>query len=169
MVQPVDTANDAGGGGGMGGGGAAAAAAAATTTTAASTSAIVKAFDKQNQFPAVTQIWATDGVIKGLKGRFGAYTQFKDIPRALRAAPDANTWAGVQLWLWWLPPTSFVGVVSSGINHRVVCKSRKLTIWVTMLGGLRAEESDTLPSLPEELWLHTFKFLKHDQQPTFAL
>lgn len=97
-----------------------------------------------------------------LKGPFEAYNQFKDVPRALRAAPDAKTWAGVQLWLWWLPPTSF-----SGDGDRVVCKSRQLTVWPTMLCGLRTEESITSTSLPEELWLYTFGFLKHDQQPTF--
>ena len=144
----------------------AAAADAATSTTAAaattSTSTIIKAFNEQNQFPAVTKIWATDDVVKALKGRFEAYNQFKDVPRALRAAPDAKAWAGVQLWLWWLPPTSFAGG-----GDRVVCKTRKLTTWVTMLSGLRAEESSTLPRLPEELWLYTFGFVKHDQQPTF--
>ena len=34
----------------------------------------------------------------GLKGPFEAYNQFKGVPRALRAAPDAKTWARVQLW-----------------------------------------------------------------------
>ena len=158
LVQPNDPPDDAD---------------AATATTAAaattSTSAIVKAFNEQNQFPAVTQIWATDDVIEGLNGLFEAYNQFKDVPRALRAAPDAKTWAGVQLWLWWLPPTSFsadAGGGGSNDGQRVVCKSRRLTIWATMLGGLRAEETSILPRLPEELWLYTFGFLKHDQQPT---
>ena len=113
-------------------------------------------------FPS--KIWATDDVIMRLKGPFAAYDQFKDVPRALRAAPDAKTWADVQLWLWWLPPTSF-----SGDGDRVVCKSRQLTIWATMLCGFRAEAFATLPSLPEELWLYTFGFLKHDQQPTFPI
>ena len=155
MVQPIDTGDNADD----------AETAAATTTAAAAattTSAIIKAFNEEKQFPAVRRIWATDDVIKGLQGRFAAYDEFKDIPRALRAAPDAKTWAGVQLWLWWLPPTSF-----SGDGDRVVCSSRQVTIWATMLGGLRAEEAATLPRLPEELWLYTFGFLKHDQQPTF--
>ena len=159
MVQPTDANDDSD---------VAATADAATTTTAATTatgaSAIIKAFNEQAQFRAVTTIWATDDVIAGLKGPFEAYNQFKDVPRALRAAPDAKTWAGVQLWLWWLPPTSF-----SGDGDRVVCRSRQLTLWVTMLGGLRAEEAATLPRLPEELWLYAFGFLKHDQQPTFVV
>ena len=154
MVQPIDTNDDAD---------SAAAADAAASATTASTSTLIKAFNEQAQFPAVTKIWATDDVIKGLKGRFAAYTQFKDVPRALRAAPDAKTWASVQLWLWWLPPTSFTGV-----GDRVVCESRQRTLWATMLGGLRAESDATLPRLPEELWLLTFGFLKHDQQPTFS-
>ena len=163
MVQPIDTNDDTYDD-------AATDAAAPTTaaTTATSSSAIVKAFNEQAQFRAVTNIWATDDVIAGLKGWFGEYAKFKDVPRALRAAPDA-TWAGVQLWLWWLPPTSFSRSVGCGCtdnHHRVVCKSRKLAVWVTMLCGLRAEETSTLPRLPEELWLCTFEFLKHDQPPT---
>ena len=154
MVQPIDSDNDDVD---------AAAVDAGTTAKTASTSAIVKAFNEQAQFAAVTKIWATDDIIKGLKGRVEAYNEFKDVPRALRAAPDAKTWAAVQLWLWWLPPTSF-----SGDGDRVVCASRQLTVWVATLCGLRAEKSATLPRLPEELWLYTFGFLKHDQQPMFV-
>ena len=77
--------------------------------------------------------------------------------------PDAKTWAGVQRWLWRLLPTSF-----SSDGDRVVCNPRQLTVWTTMLGGPRAEETATLPRLPEELWLHTFGFLEHDCQPTFV-
>ena len=143
-------------------------AAAALATNAATCATIIKAFNEQNQFPAVTKIWATDDIIMELKGRFAAYDQFKDVPRALRAAPDAKTWAGVQLWLWWLPPTSFSRGSSSNNNeHRVVCKSRLATIWTTMLAGFHAEKSATLPRLPEELWLYMFGFLKHDEQPIF--
>jgi len=36
-----------------------------------------------------------------------------------------------------------------------------------MLAAVRAEKTTTLPCLPEELWLHMFGFLKHDQQPIF--
>ena len=74
------------------------------------------------QLTAVTKIWATADVIKGLKGQFAAYTQFKDVPRANQAAPDVKTWAGVQRWLWRLLPTSF-----SSDGDRVVCKPRQLT------------------------------------------
>ena len=112
--------------------------------------------------PDAARIWAPDHIVAQLTGRFNDCNHFAQVPRALRAAPDAKTWAGVQLWLWWLPPTSF-----SGDGDRVVCKARKLTVWATVLGGLRAEETTTLPRLPEELWLYTFGFLRHDQQPTF--
>ena len=108
-----------------------------------------------------TRIWAPDHIVAQLTGQFNACKLFADIPRALRAAPDAKTWAGVQLWLWWLPPTSF------GDGERVVCRARVATVWATMLGGFRAEQMDSLPGLPEELWLYMFRFLKHDQQPTF--
>ena len=159
MVQPIDTGEGAD---------AVAAATATAAATTASTSAVIKAFNEQAQFPAVTKIWATDDIITSLQGSFAAYRQFKDVPRALRAAPDATTWAGVQLWLWWLPPTSFsADGGGGGNNRRVVCKSRQLTIWTTMLCGHRAVTSTTLPDLPEELWLCLFGFLKHDQQPTF--
>ena len=123
------------------------------------TPAIVKAINGGHH-AAVTQIWATDDVIKALAGRFAGYNQFKDVPRALRAAPNAKTWASVQLWLWWLAPTSF----SDGT--RLVCRSRVATIWATMLAGYRAETCEILLGLPEELWLHMFGFLKHDLQPT---
>ena len=112
--------------------------------------------------PDETRIWAPDHIVAQLTGRYNDCKRFADVPRALRAAPDAKTWAGVQLWLWWLPPTSFQ---SSG--DRVVCKSRQLAIWTTMLCGLRAEKAAILPHLPEELWLYTFGVLKHDQQPMF--
>ena len=68
-----------------------------------------QSIQQRKQFPAVTKIWATDDIIIQLKGRYAACDHFKDVPRARRAAPDAKTWAGVQLWLWWLPPTSFSG------------------------------------------------------------
>ena len=94
-----------------------------------STTAIIKAFN-ENQFPNVfTKIWATDDVIAKLKGPFEAYEQFNNVPRALRAAPDATTWAGVQLWRWWLPPSSFSmrgGVVAMTIAlfaHRALPRS----------------------------------------------
>ena len=31
-------------------------------------------------------------------GPFAAYTKFTDLPRAMRVAPDATTWAAVELW-----------------------------------------------------------------------
>ena len=112
--------------------------------------------------PDETRIWAPDHIVAQLTGRFNDCKRFADVPRALRAAPDAKTWAGVHLWLWWLPPTSF------GDGERVVCRARVATVWATMLCGLRAEMTGSLPRLPEELWLYTFGLLKHDQQPTFV-
>ena len=163
MVQPLDTIDDFD---------VAGAADTAGMTTATNVPALIKALNEQNQFTSVTKFWATDDIIAGLSGLFEAHTRLKDVPRELLAAPDARTWAGVQLWLWWLPPTAFVsgGVEdgSSNTNHRVVCKPRQRTLWVTMLGGLRAEKSSTLPRLTEELWLYTFGFLKHDHQPTIV-
>ena len=119
---------------------------------------------------AVVVSKAADDIIAALKGPFEPYTCFADVPRALRAAPDAKTWAGVQLWHWWLPPTCFGkhgAADGRDDDGRAVCKSRVATVWSTMLSGLHAEQSAALPHLPEELWLHMFGFLKHDQPPTF--
>ena len=88
---------------------------------------------------------------------------FSAIPRPLRAAPDATTWAGVQLWLWWLPPTSFA---AGSDDTRTVCASRSVAIWNTMASAYRASEVlEVLPDLEPELWELIFTFLKHDQQP----
>ena len=136
-----------------------------------STTAIIKAFNEENQFPNVAKIWATDEIIAALQGPFEAYDQFKDVPRALRAAPDAATWAGVHLWLWWLPPSAFSvrrGGGGGGDDDRVVCTARVITIWTVMLSAYKSSEVlDVLPDLEPELWEHIFTFLKHDEQPAF--
>ena len=165
MVQPTDTNDDADADATTD-----AAARTAVAAITASTSAIVNAFNKQTQFSEVNQIWATDDVIAGFEGRFARYTQFKDVPRALRAAPDAKTWAGVQLWLWWLPPSPFArSCGAGGDDDRVVCARRVATIWTTMLSAYKSSEVlELLPDLEPELWEHIFTFVKHDQQPTFC-
>ena len=115
------------------------------TSTSISTFPIIRAYNCPSShnyaFAGVTRIWATDDVIAALTGRFEAYTQFRDVPRALRAAPDATTWAGVQLWLWWLPPSSFArSCGGGGADDRVVCKSRVATIWITTVSAYKASE-----------------------------
>ena len=51
---------------------------------------------------------------------------------------------------------------------RISCGgAQNATVWATMLGGFRAEMTASLLGLPEELWLHMFTFLKHEQQPVF--
>ena len=150
MVQPTDT-NDSD-----------------NCATAASTSDLVKAFNKQHQFPAVTQIWAPDHIVAQLTGRFNDFKRFADLPRALRAAPDATTWAGVQRWLWWIPPSSFArGDGSGGDDARVVCQPRVATIWTTMLSAYKSSEVlDLLPDLEPELWELIFTFIKHVDTPS---
>ena len=101
-------------------------------------------------------------VANQLTGQFEDFTRFVDIPRAFRAELDAKTLAGVQLWLRWPPPTSFP---SSG--DRIVCASRQLAIWVTMVVRPRAGMAARLPRLPEELWLYMFGLLKHGQTPVY--
>ena len=43
-----------------------------------------------------------------------------------------------------------------------VCTSQQRMLWMTMLGGHRAEKVTAVPRLPEELWLCTSGFLKHN-------
>ena len=139
----------------------AAAVSSAAKTPAAAT--IIKAYNEQDQFPNVVKIWATDDVIAELKGPFAAYDQFKDVPQALRAAPDAKTWAGVQLWLWWAPPKIHVE------EDRLVCYERRVTVWTVMLSAHKASEVlDLLPDLEPELWLLVFEFVKHVEAPTYV-
>ena len=64
--------------------------------------------------PDETKIWAPGTEVAQLTGQFEDFTRFGDIPRA---APDAKTWAGVQLWLWWPPPTSFPKCWCRGTVH----------------------------------------------------
>ena len=109
----------------------------------------------------IARLWAPDCIIKQLTGPFAAYNKFADLPRAMRAAPDAKTWAAVEIWQWWAAPTH-VG------EDRLACYDRRVTVFAVMLSGVRAEKTATLPGLPEELWLHVFGFLKHEQQPAFA-
>ena len=50
----------------------------------------------------VGKIWAPDAVIARLAGPFKDFKCLADVPRGMRAAPDATTWPGVLLWQWWL-------------------------------------------------------------------
>ena len=109
----------------------------------------------------IARLWAPDNIIKQLTGPFAAYNKFADLPRGMRAAPDAKTWAAVAMWQWWAAPTH-VG------EDRLACYDRRRTVFAVMLSGVRAEKTAILPGLPEELWLHVFGFLKHEQQPAFA-
>ena len=132
------------------------------------TAAIVTAFNHQHQFPKVTRVWATDDIVAQLDGAYALYESFAAVPRSLKAAPDAKTWAGVQLWLWWLPPSFFRG---GSDDTRVVSESRTVAIWSTMMSAHRASKGNgkgfgVLPDLEPELWEQIFAFLKHDQPPT---
>ena len=152
-----------------------AAAAAASSTVRAFWSALNAALGLSNQknigaILKIPKIWATDDVILQLKGPFEAYTRFSDVPRALRAAPDATTWAGVELWQWWLPPSSFAARAGGGggDDDRVVCRPRVATIWTTMLSAYKSSDTlELLPDLEPELWEHIFTFVKHEQPPRF--
>jgi hypothetical protein len=113
--------------------------------------------------PSVTRVWAPDAVIALLTGPFTGYSTFAEVPRGMRAAPDATTWAAVQLWVWWSPPTG----AGYADQDRTVCKPRLGTLFSTMLAGLRAATAEVLPALPQELWVVIFGFLQHNQPPTY--
>ena len=88
-------------------------------------------------------------------------SKFAELPRAMRVAPDAKTWAAVELWQWWAAPTH-VG------HDRLACLDRRRTVFAAMLSGARAEQLALVPRLPEELWLYTFSFLKHAEGPIYV-
>lgn len=117
--------------------------------------------DDATSSTTIARVWAPDGIIKQLTGPFAAYSKFTDLPRAMRVAPDAKTWAAVELWQWWAAPTH-VG------RDRRACFDRRRTTFAVMLSGARAERSVLLPRLPEELWLYAFSMLKHAEAPTYV-
>ena len=109
----------------------------------------------------IARVWAPDCIIKQLTGPFAAYNTFKDLPRAMRVAPDAKTWAAVELWRWWAAPTHVR-------EDRRACVDRRRTVFAVMMSGARAERLALLPRFPEELWLYTFSFLKHAEAPRYV-
>jgi hypothetical protein len=113
--------------------------------------------------PGVTRVWAPDAVIALLTGPFTAYSTFTEVPRGMRAAPDAKTWAAVQLWVWWSPPTG----AGYADKDRAVCRPRLVTLFNTMLAGFRAANAMGLPPLPQELWVVIFGFVQHNLQPAY--
>jgi hypothetical protein len=115
--------------------------------------------------PGVTRVWAPDAIIALLTGPFTASSTFGKVPRGMRAAPCAKMWAAVQLWVWWSPPTG-AGFVE---QDRVVCRPRVSTLFSTMLAGLQAANAESLPLLPQELWVVIFGFLKHNRPPTYLI
>ena len=111
----------------------------------------------------IARVWAPDCSIKQLTGPFAAYSTFRDLPRAMRVAPDVKTWAAVELWRWWAAPTHVgedaVLRASTDVAPFFCCDA----VW----GSSRAERHRaTVPRLPEELWLYTFRFFKHPEAPT---
>ena len=122
-------------------------------------------------FEHVTRIWAPDAIVNELTGPFAAYSTFASIPRAMRAAPDAKTWASVQLWLWWSPPTGAGYTNRDGVcnDARIVCKSRHAMLFTATMAGFKAVKSGSLPLLPPPIWLLAFGFVKHDETPAYAV
>ena len=98
----------------------------------------------------IKRIWAPDRVINQLGGPFEDYATLTDVPRAMWVAPDATTWAGVQLWMYWSDPET------DASKKRVLCKSRQQMVWTVM------HVAERLEILPDELWLLIFTFVKHE-------
>ena len=93
--------------------------------------------DQVAPFQHITRIWAPDAIVNQLTGPFTDFTCLGDVPRTKRVAPDARTWAGVELWLDWSPPDA-AGYTD---KTRTVCTSRQRTLFVTMLSAARAARS----------------------------
>ena len=122
-------------------------------------------------FQHVTRIWAPDAIVNQLTGPFAEYATFASIPRAMRAAPDATTWAAVELWLWWSPPTGAGYTNRAGVckDARTVCKTRHATLFATTMAGFEVAATADLPPLPPPIWLLIFGFLKHDETPAYSV
>ena len=130
-------------------------------------------YDNFKQFgallPGVTRVWAPDHIIQALTGAFNPYATFAEVPRAMRAAPDATTWAAVQLWLWWSPPTGAGYTNRDGVctDDRIVCRPRRAALFNAVAAGSTAATAGRLQGLPEGVWLLIFGWLQHDETPTF--
>jgi hypothetical protein len=108
----------------------------------------------------VTQIWAPDNIIKLLTGPFKDYATLAEVPRAMRASPNATTWAAVQLYLWWSDPHDDAG------QGRVLSPSRQQMVWTVMHVALRLETISTshvfADVLPLDIWLLIMTFVKKE-------
>mgnify|MGYP001592873597 FL=1 len=107
----------------------------------------------------VARIWASDHVINQLAGPFKDYATLAEVPRVMRAVPDATTWAAVQLYLWWSDPQDDAG------QGRVLSKSHQQMVWTVMHVAFRLETTSTSPVfadvLPQEMWMLIMTFVKH--------
>ena len=118
----------------------------------------------------VARIWAPDAIVNELTGPFAEFSTFSSIPRTMRAAPDATTWAAVELWLWWSLPTGAGYTNRAGVckDERIVCKTRRIMLFAATMAGFEAAKSGSLPPLPPPIWLLVFGFVKHDEMPAYA-
>jgi len=108
----------------------------------------------------ITRIWAPDHIINQLTGPFKYYTTLVEVPRELRAAPNATTWSGVQLWKWWSDPQQ------DAFDRRVLDRKRQQMVWTIMHVALRLETTSTSPELadvlPPEMWMLIMTFVKNE-------
>lgn len=141
--------------------------------------------EMEQRAPAATvaRVYADDAAVAALTGPYADYAALADVPRSLRAAPDASTWAAVQLHLWWSKVTD-AGYID---KSRVVAMCRKRLLFVTMLSAARtcrvpslqrtrtatAKQMTVAPQhrlsyLPEELWVIIFTFVRHGRIPLYC-
>ena len=100
-------------------------------------------------FEHVTKIWAPGAIVNQLTGPFAKYSTLSEVPRAMRAAPDATSWAGVQLWFHWSDPEE------DAADGRVLCRFRQQMVWTVM------HVAERLEILPSEMWMLIVTFVKH--------
>ena len=102
-------------------------------------------------------------VVNQLAGPFKKYATLAEVPRAMRAVPDATTYAAGALYLWWSDPQDDAG------QGRVLCPSRQQIVWTVMHVALRLETTSTSPVfadvLPPEMWMMIMTFVKQEQPP----
>lgn len=128
-------------------------------------------------------LWASDHVVEQLRGSLGDFNfvaddadpaantnTFAKLPRRVRAAPDAKTWAAVQLWVYWSPPTGagYVNRQKQCKDRRIVAKARRRLLFAATASAHAAalrNNGATLPALPPPIWLVIFGFLKHERPP----
>ena len=114
-----------------------------------STSNFDEGFTELVPFENVNRILAPNAIVNQFTGPFNNYKTFAEVPRAMRAVPDANSYAAGALDLWWSDPEQDAG------KGRVLGVSRRKMVWMMM------HIAERLEILPSELWLLIITFVEN--------